>query len=62
MAVKKDCILYKKESGVCKGLRALYCRKEECAFYKSKRYYNSDGTKKPDNGQIVIPDGFGKES
>ena len=37
MAVKTDCILYDKELERCRGLKALYCRKEDCAFYKTEK-------------------------
>lgn len=37
MTVKKDCILYDKELERCRGLKALYCRKENCAFYKTEK-------------------------
>lgn len=37
MGVKKDCILYDEELERCRGLKALYCRKEDCAFYKTEK-------------------------
>lgn len=41
--IKKDCFAYrdsKKKNvpfGTCNALKELYCRKEECAFYKPKK-------------------------
>ena len=51
MEAKKDCILYCDEYrrgsyGYCTGLKKLYCEKEECGFYKPKKLYNSDGSRK----------------
>lgn len=37
MAVKKDRILYDEKQGRCRGLKALYCRNEDCAFYKTEK-------------------------
>lgn len=37
--VKKDCIFFRnkqKSEGSCLALRALYCTKENCKFYKTK--------------------------
>ena len=46
-AEKEDCIFRKKGSRQpCEVMKKLYCRKETCAFYKSSREYNKDGTKK----------------
>ena len=39
--VKKDCFAYSIKSGheECIGLKKMYCRCEECVFYKSKEEY-----------------------
>ena len=45
--IKKDCILYDRETGDCVGMKCLYCADtRNCTFYKSKKEYNKDGTKK----------------
>ena len=33
---KKDCFAYSKERNNCKALDRLYCRFEECKFYKTE--------------------------
>lgn len=33
--IKTDCLLYDEEKGICRGLRMLYCSKEQCKFYKN---------------------------
>lgn len=37
MTMKKDCILYDKEHERCRGLKDLYCKKEDCTFYKTEK-------------------------
>lgn len=46
--MKKDCILINIERMECRGLKELYCNKENrpCPFYKSERLYNKDGSKR----------------
>lgn len=44
--IKKDCILYRKETNNCIGLNKIYCKKEHCNFYKPEKEYNKDGSKK----------------
>ena len=34
---KKDCFAY--NNGMCIGMKKMYCRCEECVFYKSKEEY-----------------------
>lgn len=34
--VNEDCFAYDKDKKVCKALDCLYCKKEECKFYKKK--------------------------
>lgn len=49
MEIKRDCILYSsqlKGREACKGLQELFCRKENCKFYKSNREYEADGRRK----------------
>lgn len=43
--VKKDCFAYRKkteDSGYCIALKKLYCRCEECKFYKNKVEYEKE--------------------
>ena len=40
--IKKDCLFYKKDN--CIALKALYCRNENCKFYKKKRLIKNDKT------------------
>lgn len=42
--VQRDCILYKSEN-VCAGLKQMYCKKENCNFYKNRKEYNKYGSK-----------------
>lgn len=37
---KKDCFAYSDKTGTpaCRALTDLYCRKEECKFYKPGKY------------------------
>lgn len=37
--IKKDCFGYKEKGGIpgCTALKELYCRKEECVFYKQTK-------------------------
>lgn len=37
--IKKDCFGYKEKGGIpgCTALKELYCRKEECVFYKQSK-------------------------
>lgn len=46
--MKEDCIFIIKANKECRALDDLYCRFEECPFYKSNKKYNLDGT--PKNG------------
>lgn len=45
---KTDCILYRHEGpdGLCLGLKELYCKTEDCSFYKSNKEFNQDGRRK----------------
>lgn len=40
--VKKDCFAYVKEINDCIVLTDLYCKKENCSFYKTKEQYIKD--------------------
>ena len=43
--VKRDCFAYiasKRGIGQCLALHMLYCRKENCNFYKSKEQYENE--------------------
>lgn len=44
--IKTDCIQYSSEKVDCKALKCLYCRTENCGFYKSNSQYNADGSLK----------------
>ena len=35
--MKNDCIFYIK--GECRALKDMFCKNEECKFYKSKMHY-----------------------
>ena len=50
-SIKTDCIFHvnKIKGEGCTALKELYCSKEKCGFYKSRREYNADGTKKGNN-------------
>ena len=38
--VNEDCFAYDKEKNDCKALDCLYCKREECKFYKKKSEKN----------------------
>lgn len=40
--VKKDCFEFDKTNNCCKALRELYCKRENCVFYKSKEQYEKE--------------------
>lgn len=42
--VRKDCFAYNEEHKDCNALRELYCRKEECKFYKHRCEVNNKET------------------
>lgn len=48
----KDCFAYEGEG--CGILKELYCKNEECRFYKTKEQYEGDlkkyGKDNPENG------------
>lgn len=33
----EDCFAYHEETKRCTALKALYCRKEQCSFYKKNK-------------------------
>jgi len=35
--IKTDCIMYRPLKKECDGLKELYCVKEKCNFYKTKK-------------------------
>lgn len=37
MEIKKDCYAYDVNNNKCRALRDLYCKKEQCTFYKSNK-------------------------
>lgn len=39
--VKKDCFAYSKDLDDCVVLTDLYCKKENCSFYKTKEQYKN---------------------
>lgn len=41
-AAKKDCFGYCKEKNTCSVLDKLYCKKENCRFYKTKKQFEKD--------------------
>ncbi len=45
--VKKDCFAYDCEAEDCIALKALYCKKELCAFYKTREQYEEGLQKYP---------------
>ena len=48
MMVNRDCIMANLEQRDYKGLKELYCAKEDkpCPFYKPVDKYNRDGSRK----------------
>lgn len=43
--VKRDCFAYREKTeylGYCTALRELYCRCEECKFYKNRKRYERE--------------------
>jgi hypothetical protein len=47
MAVKTDCFAYDEETfhrPTCRALNGLYCKKEECKFYKTAKQACTDCT------------------
>lgn len=40
--VKTDCLAYNKDFNDCIVLTDLYCKKENCSFYKTKEQYLKD--------------------
>lgn len=51
MQIKKDCYAYNQKKNDCNVLKELYCRKEECSFYKSNKELN----RREDKYMNVIP-------
>lgn len=47
--VKKDCFAYCKEKNGCSILKRLYCKIENCKFYKTKKQFKDDQKKYPYN-------------
>lgn len=35
--IKEDCFAYKKDKAECNCLKELYCEKENCKFYKTRK-------------------------
>ena len=42
-SVKKDCFAYGSISNKCSALNELYCKKENCKFYKTKESMRKEG-------------------
>lgn len=40
--VKKDCFAYNDIKNNCNALKELYCVKENCKFYKTKKCKNNE--------------------
>ena len=34
--IKKDCFAFNKNTNKCMALKEVYCKKEECKYYKKK--------------------------
>ena len=49
--VKTDCFGYKSDRE-CRALNELFCRREDCAFYKTKAQYEEDLKKYPKAGKV----------
>ncbi len=49
MKAKEDCFGYK-TSSFCSALNKMYCKTEECSFYKTNEQHRSD-MKKYGNGE-----------
>ncbi len=43
----------------CKALNKMYCKEEECEFYKSGKEYNEDGTLKQKKRKGKLQKGWG---
>lgn len=43
--VKKDCFGYDKQKNNCMALNELYCKREKCGFYKTKKQFEEDRKK-----------------
>lgn len=39
---KKDCFGYEKVRNTCKVLDHLYCKEEDCKFYKTKEQFEKE--------------------
>jgi phage FluMu protein Com len=46
--VNEECIFFQPKPRCCKALNHLYCKTEECAFYKSRNKYDDKGEEKTD--------------
>lgn len=44
--VKEDCFAYRKEKEECNALNELYCKNEECKFYKNREEIRKEYIKK----------------
>ena len=42
---KKDCFGYCKEKNTCSVLRRLFCKTEQCGFYKTRKQFDADKEK-----------------
>lgn len=40
--VKTDCFGFDKAKQNCKALKELYCKNENCRFYKTKKQYEKE--------------------
>lgn len=43
--MKEKCFAYDSEKGNCSVLKKLYCKKENCRFYKTKKQLLEDMSK-----------------
>lgn len=45
--VKKDCFAYNQMMNGCTALKRLYCKEENCKFYKTKKQLDDERKKYP---------------
>ena len=46
--IQTDCFAFRKEKLECNALNNLYCKNEECRFYKNRDEYIKEKCKKED--------------
>lgn len=45
----EECVFYHGKTKSCKALNKLYCKSEECNFYKSRNQCDDEGEEKTKN-------------